>query len=263
MRATTPIADIHDHVGELRALLDLEPGERIGRPLPSRLARAVRRMLLLIVLGGAGWAWLEHRATVDMLISRAAKEAFMLIDRPPPLATGTAQLPLDKSAVREASPPPPSAVAEPSVEFASAADPTTTGDADDAPPAARAPTEPLPPPVVDPGDALQAKALAAGLHPGLSRVLLEALSKTDFANARTAISKALAAPSDTRSLTFPARRQDGLAQFEVTLVVGARVDCRRYVVRVGKSGWLTTALPMERCGIAGPLPPAKAASAGQ
>jgi hypothetical protein len=36
--------------------------------------------------------------------------------------------------------------------------------------------------------------------------------------------------------------------FQVRFVAGAAPGCRRYVVTVTKDGWLTTALPMEKCG---------------
>ena len=38
------------------------------------------------------------------------------------------------------------------------------------------------------------------------------------------------------------------ALFKVRFVPGAPAGCRRYVVTVTKDGWLTTALPMEKCG---------------
>ena len=62
----------------------------------------------------------------------------------------------------------------------------------------RRPVEPLPPPVVDKTDPYQVRALAVGLHPGLSRALLVRLTKTDFKNARHAIRTALAKTPDDK-----------------------------------------------------------------
>lgn len=132
-------------------------------------------------------------------------------------------------------------------------DTAPAGNPDAAQPTSAVPLAPLPPPVVDPGDALQARALAAGLHPGLSRALLEVFTETDFANATLAIRTALKGTPYGEGLTWPVPRKAKLAQYEVTFVTGTRADCRRYVVRIAKNGWLTTALPMERCSLAKPV----------
>ncbi|MFV0297826.1 MAG: hypothetical protein ACK5JT_17085 [Hyphomicrobiaceae bacterium] len=100
-----------------------------------------------------------------------------------------------------------------------------------------------------PTDRLGRRAEAVGLHPDLSHVVLARLSDRDFRNARRAIDKALAETPDGEVLDWPKRRIAGLAQFRVTFVDGAGRNCRRYVVAIAKSGWATTALPMERCGI--------------
>jgi hypothetical protein len=108
-----------------------------------------------------------------------------------------------------------------------------------------APLPPLPP-LTDP---LQKKAEAAGLHPELSRAVLESLTPTDFRNAAIAIKKAIAETPEDGALVWPAKPVRGLARFRVHFVPGISPACRRYVVAVAKSGWLTTALPMERCGV--------------
>jgi hypothetical protein len=108
-----------------------------------------------------------------------------------------------------------------------------------------APLPPLPP-LTDP---LQKKAEAVGLHPELSRAVLESLTPTDFRNAAIAIKKAIAETPEDGALVWPAKPKRGLARFRVHFVPGISPACRRYVVAVAKSGWLTTALPMERCGV--------------
>jgi hypothetical protein len=119
--------------------------------------------------------------------------------------------------------------------------------------------EPLPPPVVDPADPYQQRAVAVGLHPDLSRVLLTRLSPTDYRNAGIAIKTAVAETPDNAVFVWPRQRKPELALFQVRFVQGAAHGCRRYVVSITKDGWLTTALPMEKCGV--PAVPARAAAA--
>lgn len=108
--------------------------------------------------------------------------------------------------------------------------------------------EPLPPLDVDRTDPLQVRAEAVGLHPGLSRVLLARLSEADYRNAGVAIKTAIAETPDNSVHVWPRQRKPELALFKVHFVPGAATDCRRYVVAVTKDGWMTTALPMEKCG---------------
>lgn len=105
----------------------------------------------------------------------------------------------------------------------------------------------MPSPTLDVTDPLQKRAVAAGLHPDLSRVLLARLSPTDFRNAGVAIQTAVAETPDDGVFVWPRERKPELALFQVRFVAGAAPDCRRYVVSVTKDGWLTTALPMEKC----------------
>jgi hypothetical protein len=118
-----------------------------------------------------------------------------------------------------------------------------------APPDDELAAAPLPPPEIDPADPYQKRALAAGLHPQLSRALLSRLTETDYRNARIAIDKAVSATPDGDKLTWPLEREPKLASFQVHFVPGAAPDCRRYVVTVTRERWSTTALPMERCGV--------------
>jgi hypothetical protein len=46
---------------------------------------------------------------------------------------------------------------------------------------------------------------------------------------------------------WPRQRKPEHALFRVRFVQGAAPGCRRYVVTITKDGWLTTALPMEKC----------------
>ena len=112
--------------------------------------------------------------------------------------------------------------------------------------AGAAPPYAPPPPATDP---LQKRAEAAGLHPGLSRTLLARLTDADYRNATAAVRTALIETPDDGEHVQPRRRAAGLAQFRVHFVPGADAGCRRYVVTIARDGWLTTALPMERCGV--------------
>ena len=97
-------------------------------------------------------------------------------------------------------------------------------------------------------DILQVRAESVGLHSALSPVLLSRLSKTDFRNAGYAIRTALAKTPDDKTFKWPRRSKAGMAIFEVRFVPGAAQGCRRYVVTIEKDRWLTTALPLEKCG---------------
>lgn len=104
-------------------------------------------------------------------------------------------------------------------------------------------------PKVVEADPLARRAEAAGLHPDLSRTLLQKLSETDFKTAATAINKALSEMGDTEALVWPPRVSNGATRFRISFVQGAPQDCRRYVVEIAKDGWQTTALPVEKCGV--------------
>jgi hypothetical protein len=100
-----------------------------------------------------------------------------------------------------------------------------------------------------PGDPIRRRGENAGLHPDLSRALLMRLGDADFRNAAQAIATAVAETPDNGEHVWPIRAASGLALFRVYFVAGAGEGCRRYVVTIAKDGWLTTALPMERCGV--------------
>jgi hypothetical protein len=79
-------------------------------------------------------------------------------------------------------------------------------------------------------------------------VLLARLTAADYRNAATAIETAVARTPDHGVFVWPRQRTPDQALFQVRFVPGAAPGCRRYVVSVTKDGWLTTALPMEKCG---------------
>ena len=73
-------------------------------------------------------------------------------------------------------------------------------------------------------------------------------ARADFKNARTAIQVALADTSDNGITIWPRERKGDLAVFEVSFVASVSPECKRYIVTIAKHGWLTTALPMDKCG---------------
>jgi hypothetical protein len=257
---------------------ELAPGERAGAPLVPRRKRWWLRGFVLLAVGGGGWAcftdpegawgWASKRlataASVGETILSEWRPNARLVDAPPPplalaplqllepatieaaaaTVSGSTIVPADHSAPRfetEAAPPPP-----PAEKIEKAAKPANIEKP--------APLPPLPA-LTDP---LQKRAEAVGLHPELSRALLQSLTATDFKNAAAAIKKAIAETPEDAVLVWPPQPKPGLARFRIHFVPGISAACRRYVVGVGKNGWLTTALPMERCGIK-PKPPSKPA----
>lgn len=239
---------------------DFVPGERIGPPLVGAGGKALLRGAILLLLGGAAWVmlsdpatwpawmprelaslprWLESaqrsqsRPLTAVVRTRTEEPAKpTALDPPPPIA----------SAAANQAPPPVVAAAKPEPA------PLTTAALPSPAAAAPAPSPPLGPPRVDPSDPYQTRAAEVGLHPELSRVLLERLSPTDYRNAGIAIQTALTETPDNAVFVWPRQRKPELALFRVRFVAGAAPGCRRYVVTVVKDGWLTTALPMEKCG---------------
>jgi len=214
--------------------------------------KAMLRGMLLAMLLGGGWALIGEPATwPEWLLGKAAaiSAAMERSSGPPQQAASMATAarpviaePPTKPAAIDA----PPAILQPPAPGKSPAPPATAA----LPPAAteEAAPAPLEPPSVDPADIYQVRAMAVGLHPGLSRVLLARLSPDDYRNADIAIQKAVAETPDSGVFVWPRQRKPELALFHVRFVPGAAQDCRRYVVTVTKDGWLTTALPMEKCG---------------
>jgi hypothetical protein len=233
VRSSAPADDDDSH-------WNVSPGDRIGPPpRRSRLAAALRRIGLVAMLALGGWAygagWLPP---LEWPASGPAPVAA------PPERAASAPLPPVTERAAPEEPQLAPARSDPGPEPA----PQTAAPEPETSPRPKA-GEPLPPAVALPGDAIQQRAVAAGLHPGLSRVLLSRLSDADYRNAATAIRKAIAETPDDAFLLWPQQKIADLAQFKVHFVEGGAPDCRRYVVTVAKDGWLTTALPMERCGL--------------
>jgi hypothetical protein len=215
----------------------------------------LRGLLLLILLGG-GWALLGDQASWSGWLQTVTTAVSSAMERLEPGPTASAPGPKYSpantgSTTKPAAldPPPPiwqAPASSRAVPAADAAPPATTAAL--APAAAEQPAPPLPPPIIDPADPHQARAVAVGLHPELSRVLLARLSPDDYRNAGIAIQRAVAETPDSGVFVWPRQRKPELALFQVRFVAGAAPDCRRYVVSITKDGWLTTALPMERCG---------------
>ncbi len=227
---------------------DMMPGDRIGPPRAAR-SKARRRgvLFMLMLLGGgsamlgdptewSGWQWAKMAMAPPAADNKFPGTAARVAPMPPPVVVPP---PLGPTVVAQEIATPPLATA--------ALPPAATG-VDAAPPAA------LPPLVIDPSDPYQKRAAAVGLHPELSRVLLERLSAADYRNAGIAIRTALSETDESAVFVWPRERKADLALFQVRFVPGATAECRRYVVTVSKDGWLTTALPMEKCGVQGDRP---------
>ncbi len=229
---------------------ELSAGERVGPPL-ARSGRKVVLLSIVVLLALGSWAALSEQLTWPGWLSVQITSLIDSMHRKPTPAESAAS-------VLPAVGPPPSTLlplvaseiaAAPVAEIRSAAPPMTTAAlAPATKPSDESAASPLPPPPVDAADPYQTRAVAVGLHPGLSRVLLARLSPADYRNAGTAIKKAVAETADTDVYIWPRQRKPELALFQVSFVPGAAPDCRRYVVKVSKDGWLTTALPMEKCG---------------
>lgn len=230
--------------------LQLTREERIGAPVASCARRVWRRVILLACMLGLGWLGLENRDTAGHLFNEAKTRAVTFVEAmtrtsnlfTPPETKQAAQstgagelLPLVEAEQRKSDESAPQ-VAD--ISTAALARAGTTYEEPTAPPTNH-----------DALDPLQTRAESIGLHPGLSPVILARLSDADWRNAKAAIETALHTTPDQGEFTYPEKRQPTLALFRIHFVAGAAEDCRRYVVAIAKDGWLTTALPVERCGI--------------
>jgi hypothetical protein len=241
------------------------PGERIGGPRAS--ARRAKMLTLFLLLSASSGAWFS--GVSPMAVVALLRDQMALLQAPAvetPAATPTIRAdatppvqPLDSSEVAAAPPLAGEAVAVPNAaETADAR--TATADPEAAAETAAPESsnqevskpEPLTPPKADPKDPLQKRALAVGLHPDLSHVLLARMSAADYKNAGVAIKTALAETPKGETYSWPKTIKGETALFEVHFVESASADCRRYVVAVTKDGWLTTAPPMEKCGLKAP-----------
>lgn len=241
---------------------ELMVGERVGPPRVRTGRRALLRGLVVILIAfGGAWAVLGDPTTWPVRtwtewlagqIAAVTAESDRKIPAPVEQVASAVAVPAPASAeltqpiVLDKAPPPAS---QPSPAAKTAIPPRAIPpSAPDTPTAMPLTTAALPPPHVNPADPYQVRAEAVGLHPGLSRVLLERLSPADYRNAGVAIKTALAETADGAVFVWPRQRKPELALFQVRFVPGAASDCRRYVVTVTKDRWATTALPMEKCG---------------
>ena len=238
---------------------ELFAGEPIGAPLRrSRGRRLLRTLFTTALVLGAGYVVARDPATwwqrAQWLGAQAGSVVALLEAKAPAQAEPQSVLRELEPMPTETLKPEPVRSAPPAEVERQAADPRPAAveAASTAPslrPAAAAQeAAPLPPLVVDPNDPYQRRAEAVGLHPGLSRVLLARMSAQDYRNAAHAIRTAIAKTPDGSVFAWPRQRTPDLALFKVHFVRGVTPDCRRYVVTVTKDGWVTTALPMERCG---------------
>ena len=256
-RSRAPVNDDPD-LGYDAYAFEFEPGERIGAP-PARPRSSLPGSLLIVaLLLGGGWAFMYAPAEwLGVLGERVAAISSLMRSSPPAavtsdpstIATADAVVPatpMPEAQVADAPPVSGEAVPNAPVDPTKTGEPVETGSID---PVAVAPADaPLPPPRVDPGDPYQKRAVAVGLHPDLSRVLLRRMTSTDYRNAGYAIDTAIAKTADESDFIWPRQRKPEQALFRVHFVRGAAATCRRYVVTVTKDGWTTTAPPMERCG---------------
>ncbi len=253
-RSPAPTSDFDDPDLDYEAPPALDVGERICAPSSDDGGSGMLGATVVIFLMlGAGWAVTQAPAELLAVFGeRVAAAAAFLRRAPPPSVSSEPSTIVSVDATLTAAPmtekqvtQPPPLSGEP-VADAPTDQPLETASID---PAAAAPADaPLPPPRVDPADPYQKRAVAVGLHPDLSRVLLRRMTSADYRNAAVAIDTALAKTADDADFVWPRQRKPEQALFRVHFVRGAAAHCRRYVVTVVKDGWTTTAPPMERCG---------------
>jgi len=256
----------HLHVSPVSQLPAADPdwavsaADRAGPPPVNWRRRRVRRLLMFaLVLAGAGWLWQSgHGERVQAVLWSLGSAMWARLEpalqrgpTPPDVsAAEQAALPaLEMLVPRVVGPSPGSDQAQGERQQTAAVTPDATAGT-----AAAAAAHPSGDAAAgSDGDPLRRRAELAGLHPGLSRVLLERLTSEDFRNAEAAIRKAIAETPDGEELNWPRAAPGQLARFRIYFVPGAAENCRRYVVEIAKDRWLTTALPMEKCGVPAPV----------
>ncbi len=253
----THSTDSDRFASEFLAALDVAPTDRIGPPRKRPIGKWLRWAIVLFGTASASalhvddptrWPrwWSEASTIAAPLVERvsaavmahsrgAADPQAVRLDQVPTGVPGTTLAMPTRQEARDMPAADAQVVAEP-VEKMVESPPEVAAVETVAPSAQRA--------IDDPG---AARAIAAGLHPDVSRVLLARLSDADYRNAGVAIRKALADTPDDDVLYWPLKTKAGVAQFQVHFVPGADEGCRRYVVTIAKDGWATTALPMDNC----------------
>jgi hypothetical protein len=258
---------------EIFAFDEITPERVCPPPHRSRMAAVLRGVLFLLVIVGVGWVLVVDRASWSEWLTAAFNQSNGLIEQArapsepqapselpeteqsPPSTDIAAEAPKEQKAPKEEEGPKEvesreivtinateSEEDETEEVSETASLPRSAGERESSRPAR------LPPPRVDPDDPYQKRAISVGLHPGLSRVLLERMSPTDYRNAGIAIQRALGNPDNSATVIWPRQRSPEEALFRVRFVPGAPQGCRRYVVTITKDGWTTTAPPMESCG---------------
>jgi hypothetical protein len=230
-------------------------GERICPPPAETRGNSAMRICVVILIAAGGWWLFRNPESWQRWLSTTIATSSALMEYKAPSPVAPAMAPPDHTSPAEPAPRTDTALTlshTPS-KIAAAVDTTPPPSKPVAtvtthPALKEFSVSPLQPPATDQTDPYRARAVAAGLHPDLSRVLLSRLSTTDYRNARTAIDAAMAKTPDTGTFVWPRQRRPELALFQVRFVPGAAPGCRRYVVTVTKDRWSTTAPPMERCG---------------
>lgn len=251
-------SDYEDDDFQWTSVDELASGERICPPSKEPRSSTFVPALIVVVAGlVAGWAAAQFPDA-----TQAVKSAASALMTASTTASAPPAEPLARQAAEAALPPPPVETQEvasvPGADAGEAAPPAVpvvepeavaVPDETSAPTDASVAVEPLAKPVADPADPNQKRALAAGLHPDVSKALLARMTSADYNNARDAVRTALAETDDGAVLTWPrSGGTAGAAVFEVKFVAGSASGCRRYVVIVTKDRWSTTAPPMEACG---------------
>lgn len=250
--ATSQLYAAYD-ADEAFADLDVRPGERIGQPMAKRWHGVALRLAVVAIAGlAAAGTHFADPTLMPRLWSAASTSATPALTQAWQRAAEIWSKNLMPSEPQDA----PPAATTPAVVAATAAPAplpipveVALAPAPLPPTAATTDTPPAPLPKLKAIEPYQKRAEAAGLHPLLSRALLERLTAADYRNAATAIERAVAETSDNGLFTWPQPRKPDLALFEVSFVPSATPECRRYIVTIAKDGWLTTALPMEKCGV--------------
>ncbi len=233
-------------------------GERICAPRKSSRGRTLLSLACLLAIGFGGiWAaktYPDEWQTLVLALTSLVEPHAPASVAPPaaPVAEAASEPPALPAAPRDVADAPgaeageagvtPQAQTDRPAEQAVTATDKVASEPDDAAPV------PLAKPVADSKDPNQKRALAAGLHPDLSRSLLSRLTATDYRNASTAIKTALAGTPDGEVYAWPREAGAKVALFEVKFVRSASAECRRYVVIITKDRWSTTAPAMEICG---------------
>ena len=233
-------------------MLNVEPDERVGPPLPNRKKVRLRRMFMALILTGSAWAAIANLGW-DGVLATAKSLAEVVVTNAQDIAARVHQEPETASAASDPENQATAGIQQPEVlpeltpaqdeQAAPAAEPQSTEAMGEAYAEKAEPTED------DKETAPKRKsAIEAGLSPDLPNVLLTRLTKADLKNAAYAIKTALAKTPDDGSFAWPLKPSRQQALFEIRFVEGAAHGCRRYIVTVTKDRWSSTSAALEKCG---------------